>query len=430
MAQADFRDVVSHTVTGGVCQFSALQPLLAFTHSPQEIQGLLALSILFWQRPSFTDTQIADNPHLYRAYVGSDAAGLAELVKALVRAGESRLLLRAQFVVSPGSAPVECRTLSDVYRAWLAQALPEAWVVPPTVPNRQRFVDYWEKLIPPEQFVSYDYVSVKTRFQRSVRTRTDWDVLTADVGPTVGEQLKSIAASDWFSHSQLFAALRSGNRVESDAVQFFGVLDEAAYSEELRTGLAYHGLPRSSELDMSPERKEATAHSRHLIERAFGQIQSVDLTMLGSLGLDELLRIREEGRFLIDQVQLLDSRSVLSDDDLRSLGLSLNEYWNVVCRGLQRFHPGVTTTRTWVGLRVDPVGGLVAASDGISVVLSGLFTLLTGTKTEGQTGIVRKLIDSLSLRFLFRAESEDMKRLRQVFSRSTVLAAPSVLRLR
>src|ERR1051326_9179163 len=141
-----------------LCHFSALQPLLSAHYATQQVKSLLVLTLLFWQKVTFTDTQIGDNPHLFREFVVPGGETLSPLIRDCFTAGEARLLLRDAFYNGPNEKVLECRSLIDVYRGWQQQNLPSAWVVPPNEQNRERFVVTWDEIIPPKYMLTYDYI--------------------------------------------------------------------------------------------------------------------------------------------------------------------------------------------------------------------------------------------------------------------------------
>jgi hypothetical protein len=148
------------------CHFSALQPLLSTGYSVAQVKSLLALALLFWQKPNFSDTQIADSPLLYNEFINPASETLAPLVRECLKSGEARLLMRDGFYANPTEKIVDCANLMDVFHGWKKQNIANAWVVPHNAPNRERFVGYWNSIVPQEFTVTYDYLHVKGRFQQ------------------------------------------------------------------------------------------------------------------------------------------------------------------------------------------------------------------------------------------------------------------------
>src|SRR5260370_14880232 len=125
--------------------FSALQPLFSLKYSPTQVKSLLVLALLFWQKPTFSDTQIGDNPHLFHEFLRPAGQTLAPLIQNCLASGEARLLLCDAFYVNPYEKLLDCSELIDVYRGWQMQGLPGAWVVPPGAPNRGRYIETWNR---------------------------------------------------------------------------------------------------------------------------------------------------------------------------------------------------------------------------------------------------------------------------------------------
>ena len=94
----------------------------------------------------------------------------------------------------------DCNDLFDVYRGWQKQNMPEAWVVPPNAPNRERYVEQWSDVISKRAMLTYDYLAVKQRFQDRPRESIDRGRLKQDVDSGLYKAITNLMNSNWFSH--------------------------------------------------------------------------------------------------------------------------------------------------------------------------------------------------------------------------------------
>jgi len=408
------------------CHFSALQPLLSTSYSTPEVKSLLALALLFWQRPTFSDTQIADSPLLYREFINPSRESLAPLVRECIKSGESRLLMRDAFYAGPNEKIIDCANLIDVYRGWQKQDIANAWVVPRDAPNRERFVETWNEIIPQKFTLVYNYLGVKGRFQQGAREAASWPVLQERLGDDLYRKLKTILDSNWFSNSNIYALLNGAGLKSSDWTQRFGLIDEAAYADFFHAGIAAINVPPSFPQQSDSEADKATEYVNRVMSEAFKTVNVDNLTLLHVLTFDEIMEIRKRGASLVDLIRTMGARSELSERDLHELALALASYWRLICDEIAYLHPGAAKARTKLGLTVSrqsvvPVEDIV---EGIAVVFSGLTSLFTGS-VEGQKGLIRKVIDTVSFRFLLTSESGELKEMRKVLSRNAVLSAQS-----
>ena len=182
----------------------------------------------------------------------------------------------------------------------------------------------------------------------------------------------------------------------SDLAQTFGILDESAYADSLSSGLAAISVPNSAVFHRSNKRSPIAEHVSRTMSDAFGQVDLSDLRLLSVLGFHEICDIRDKGSFLLDEIISLSEKSHLRDSDLDSVALALASDWRIICSELDRLHPGATRQKTKLGLYVSSqtVLPIDDAIEGISVILSGLASILTGGP-EGQTGLVRNILDTL-----------------------------------
>ena len=414
-------------LSGSSNHFTPLQPLLSNVYSPIQIRALLTVSLLFWQKPTYTDTQLADNPHLYSEFINPGRATLSPFLIKTLQGGEGRLLLRSRFYNQPNEPLFECKNLADVYRGWQTQNEANAWVVPPNVANRNRYIDAWDSQIPDLSILSYDYLSVKQRFQANARSDPDWSAVAAEVGSSATSAIRSIVAKEWFSHSELHATLKKVGFENGVSSQMFGLLDESAYAQEFG-----HGLTLQVGSSLAVKREHATSdlaeeHIRRILADGFKSVDAADLALLGTLEFAEVMAIRESGSFLIDRIHALGLKKELDDGDYRDLALALAEYWKIISDGLATFHPGAVKHSTRIGLALGTKMPVEKVEHGVSIAIAGLFGLLAGAAgTMGmsdQTGFFGRLVDGIPLRFIVKSDDKEMLRLRSVFSRASVVAA-------
>ena len=407
----------------GQSHFSALQPVLSSAYTKSQIHSLLSLSLLFWQKPTFTDTHLGDNPHLFAEFLNTDTELVTPLIVEMFSAGEARLLLRDKFVLPNGDETHECTSLIDVFEGWHAQNKPGAWVVPPSALNRRKYMEVWNERIPTPLSLSYDYIDVKNRFQSLTRTKL-FELRDLKKLGIVEKSLLEISDRNWFSHSDIFEALQQQNIATSELARVFGLLDEVAYAESLASGLSAIDVPNSAVFESNNSPPEIVEHVSKVMADAFGQVPLTDLRLLSALKFEEILAIREKGAFLRDEIRSLVDKDDLRDSDIQQVALSLAAYWKIICSEIDRLHPGATRQKTKFGLYVSSKTNLPIddAIEGLSIVISGLASIVTGDP-EGQSGLVRKIVDTLSFKFLLSGERDEMKKLKSTLSKNSVLSS-------
>ncbi len=203
-------------------------------------------------------------------------------------------------------------------------------------------------------------------------------------------------------------------------------MDEAAYANYFSSGIAVIGRP-TSVTRRYPEDDEddaAIAYINNIISTTFKTVAVDNLSLLHMLQFDEIMNIRRKGKFLVDLIQSLTVRAELRDGDITNLCLSLSAYWKIICDELDRLHPGAARRATQVGLTIKKHSDLSPdeASRGLSFILSGVLSLFAG-EPNPEMGLLRKIIDKVSFRWLFQAEGPELRALRRVLSRNAVLAA-------
>lgn len=91
--------------------------------------------------------------------------------------------------------------------------MPAAWVVPNDAPNRDRYIDAWNKVTPRQFVLSYDYLEVKKSFQARARQI----VLEVDLKQELGSErylaLCKVLDMPWFSHSHVYAVLNNNDEM-------------------------------------------------------------------------------------------------------------------------------------------------------------------------------------------------------------------------
>lgn len=180
---------------------------------------------------------------------------------------------------------------------------------------------------------------------------------------------------------------------------------------------------------MDKEEHDAIRYVNEIMSRAFERVDASDLSLLHLLNFEEIMRIRTRGAFLLDMFRTMEARPELSDADLAELSGALASYWRIICEEISQLHPGATKGKTRLGLLVArqsivPVEELV---DGLAVVLSGIAGYFTGG-IEGQKGVIRKVIELASFRFLLESDRQELRKMKGVLSRNAVLRAQNILR--
>ena len=405
------------------CHLSALQPLLSASYNSRQVASLLSLALLFWQRPTVTDTQLADSPLLYHEQIHPSDEILTPLLRDALATGQAKLLLRDAFYNNPTDKVQNCTNLVDVYRGWEKQAMPEAWVVPPNVTHRARYVENWSSAVPPQHVLTYDYLQVKRNFQSRARGILGTPILKSQMPATLSQELAGILQADWFSHSAIYALFRKYGQQQSDWATLFGLFDEAAYSDYVGGALAAINLPLISKPTSDGPLTGSLSYINRIMSERFQTIDVGDLSLLHLLTFDDIMRVRERGSHLYDSMRVLAARPELEEGDLVELSMGLASYWRTICDEIVRLHPGAAKTRTRIGLLVAqqslfPIEDII---DGVAFVLSALASIFTGG-SSAQSGIIRRAIETASFRFILQTDRPELKRLRSVFSRNAVIS--------
>ena len=162
------------------------------------------------------------------------------------------------------------------------------------------------------------------------------------------------------------------------------------------------------------EDEAAVEYINEIVSRQFKFVNVQGLELLHLLTYDDIVAIKKKGSFLPDLVKTLASRRDLSENDLTELSLSLSHYWKIICNEIDRLHPGGANVGTEIGLAVKRRSDLSLdeMSRGFSFVLSGLLSLLSGGHAA-EVGVVRKVLDAVSFRWIFRVERTELKAMRK-----------------
>jgi len=427
----------------GSAQFAALEPSWAGIQSEQRLRGLLILGALFDKVLYIHDTQIADNPYLLNSYRQrrESSNNLFNIIAKLVENNVIRVGLRDSTYIAKTDQSVQCASLSDVYSSWLYQDMDRAWVIPPHTKDRVDLLRDFDEILHHSTILRYPYVTVKKEFMR--RTRI---ALNRSKNPIhyhefeklpVGLRKKyaTILNRDWFSHSDIFELLRKSSlSLSSPFVQAHGLFDESAYAHWNKSRLLGCDASTWNAEEMvtgseKARRKMSLGSTTHasLQKYASRTLNAAGLSVIATLSPTEILTLREKARVLFQIVEFIDECSSLSDiSELRDNYVeAVAEYWGDICSYLVKTRPLLTQRRTRIGIftrdklpRIPRwLGKLVSFSINLGLDFSRLPVVNEMDRNER-----RQLLDNLSLRFVFFADTPAVAQLKSMFPKRNWLS--------
>lgn len=427
----------------GSAQFAALEPSWAGIQSEQRLRGLLVLGALFNKVLYIHDTQIADNPYLLNSYRlrRESSNNLFNIIARLIENNVIRVGLRDATYIAKTDQNIQCASLSDVYSSWLYQNMDRAWVIPPHVKDRVDLLSDFDEILHHSTVLRYPYVTVKKEFMR--RTRI---ALNHPKNPIHYQEFEKLPASlrkkyvgivnrDWFSHSDIFELLQKSNlSLSNPFVQAHGVFDESAYAHWNQSRLLgcdastwnAEDMVTGSEKARSRMSLGSTTHAS-LQKHAVRTVNTTGLSLIATLSPTEILTLRERARELFQIVEFIDECSSLDDiSELRDNYVeAVAEYWGDICSYLVKTRPLLTRRRTRIGIftrdklpRIPRwFGKLISFSINLGLDFSRLPIVKEMDRNER-----RQLLDNLSLRFVFFADTPAMVQLKSMFPKRNWLS--------
>ncbi|MGW7597072.1 hypothetical protein [Streptomyces antimycoticus] len=431
---------------------SCAEPSWAATVSGRQLKGILTLSALLSEKVYLSDVHIGDNANFLDSYLRTSRYGLIQHVRGLAEAGMLDLLIRRDSVRPHSDTPrIACDTLVDVYQSWRAQDPDGAWILPPDDDVRLQFlsdVDSWSS----DHVTRYDYGAVKQTYMGIVRQFTEdghleryaSDLFSSITGSET--EYLGLLARDWFSLSDIYDFFQSrGVSITHPVMLVHGLMNETAYSSQLGSSLVgadLYGEPLED--TFWPRNDHSTGNNAsqqvvgELLERASHVLDTPALSVLGLLSAEEIASLREvQGRGYFDLLYLMSEpgHSQPRQQVVDTFSHVLASYWEGIAEFLREHHPEGTHRPRKLALMLSASPGLLRrfSRDTFS------FALNVGVPIAASAGALpvplaegtRNLTSGLSLRFLFLAENEELKRIRSVipngawFTKSQPVIFPS-----
>ncbi len=424
--------------------------------SAGQLSGLLTLSALLSERLYLSDVHLGDNPHLLASYSGRHTPDLYKRLQAFTESGLIGYLLRDE-TVRPRAvdAVVTCESFSDVYRSWLAADVPaHASIVPlrqSITRNREpsgeprserlRFFADLDEWIPARSVQRYRYRTVKRSFMDSVRSayHNGSDPWLRDAvrgtGPTVVAAYEALVEEEWFSLGDVHDLFqRSGQHGVESPMMAHGLLNELAYGGALGASLVGADVKDVSfeerfwpaelgERDRRATRTLDVAHSQgELLERAARVVDAPALSMLRLLSAEEVVALRDtHGRGYFDLLRLMDDVPLAERRDVEARFVSTAaNYWEAICDQISRFHSAASHRPRKLAILLGTLPSSVrhlssdAYTFGVNVGVPAASELLPAK--AGALAAAKLLEQGMrsTLRFVFFAEANELKRLRRV----------------
>ena len=430
---------------------SCAEPSWATAVSERQLRGILTLAALLSERVFLSDVHLGDNVNFLHSYLGASPLGLYRHLRSLTESGVVSVLLRTESV-RPGTATpsFRCDSFADVYRSWRVQDPASAWIVPPDDEVRLRFmadIDGWAS----GSATRYDYAAVKRTFMDTVKALARADTFTRHTAgvfsamPGSEADYHRLLARDWLSLSDFYRFFQSRGVPASHPVMLIhGLVNELAYSADVRAsmvGADLYGEPLEdafwpADPETEPDRPSGPV-IESLLEHASSVLDVPALSVLGLLSADEIMGLREShGRGYFEMLYLMNDPAYVkgSPHGAAALCRALASYWTAIADHLARRHPEATHTPRKLAIFLDMTPGVLRRASRESFS----FALNVGVPAAAAAGAIPAPIAaasktlaataSASLRFLFLAESIELRRIRSVIPDGTWLtkASPAI----
>jgi hypothetical protein len=414
------------------------EPSWANALATPQLIGLLHLWLAFCGVAYFSDVHLGDNVMFFDSFGHPQSNRLYRHTRELAERGLVKIMLRDASLRPSGQVPVvECESFSDVLKAWVTQDDESAWINPGVTRLRRAYfrdLDSWARGSIVER---YSYGEVKASFMASVRrlgTLADEAgskefVLGSDCRSLVSDYAK-VVGDDWFTLSDVYSVLNR-NGVPPGSIPFLrhGLVNELAYGHAAGATLvgadderhALEGMFWASTSDATPNPSAVSAEEvmLRLLERANAVLEAPDLSVLALLSADELLELIRLGRGYFDLARLAqDDAFVRANSDLTQRLLSeLTTYWQRICDFIVERHPTAVTRPTRLGIFVGRIPGAFRRLGGSGLSLAfNIGTPAANLAAPGSGTALREAEEAVqrnvSFRFLFAAQSEELRRLR------------------
>lgn len=425
-----------------VAYLSCAEPSWAAAVSERQLRGLLTLTALLSEHVFLTDVHLGDNANFLSSYLTGSPFGLYRHLQSLTECGVVSLLLRTESVRPHAATPsFPCESFTDVYRSWREQDPAAAWIVPPDDDARLRFlsaIDGWAG----NSVIRYDYAAVKRTFMDIVRAFARAELINQYAArlltamPSGEGDYRRLLERDWFSLSDFYQFFQSrGVPVSHPVMLIHGLMNEVAYSANAGTSLVGTDLYGESLEEafwpMAPQPETAApggAVIESLLDRASDVLDVPALSVLGLLSGDDIAALREvHGRGYFEMLHLMADPGYVqaSPQSVATFSRVLAGYWEAIADQLRRRHPGATHTPRKLAILLDMAPGALrrVSTESFS------FALNIGVPAAAAAGVIPTPLAAISktlaqsaaasLRFLFLAESPELKRIRAVIPNGT-----------
>jgi len=233
--------------------------------------------------------------------------------------------------------------------------MPGAWVVPVQNADRLSYYRQWDKIIDSTSIAErYSYPHLKRDFMVRVR---EANILSRLPPEQVPESLRHdytlLLSRDWFSYSDIYSLLnRYAIKGRDYLAQTHGIYDAVCYADLCTADLVSSQFDPHTALGHRGDsaiglRSSLDDVSDHLLAK----LDLPGISLLSQLSADDILKIREKGRPLFEQVNyagLLDEESVLSLR--RDFIARLSQYWEEICDYIAVRYPHAAKERTQAGI--------------------------------------------------------------------------------
>ncbi len=424
-------------------QLAGLEVSWAWNYTEAQLRGLVVVAALFNKHIYVDDTQLGDNPHILEAYrlKRDRMSNLYTLLRDLIRVDVLRVALRDGMYLAQQDEFYKCDSLIDVYHAWHHQSMSSAWVVPPSQKHRESLLTDLDKELLPQTLARYDYITLKQDFMQRVRhafqsRRGCFSNYFKSLPQPMQLQYEEILKRDWFSYSDIYALLNKWHLTSDNPfIQVHGLYSEESYA-------AWHGA-RLIGSDTPTWQAENDVISRisgrpvpqlgmSLDDATAEPIVTIDspgLELIGTLNAEEIIRLREDARDLFLMVDLM--KDQLDEALLHQLRdnyvEAISRYWDRICHYLRKSRPNLSHRRTKIGvfaydhLPIIPHWAQRYSSFFFDIGLDLLDNLVFKLQNISPD-LHDRILDLLSLRFLFYGDNEAMSQLRHAIPKHSWLS--------
>lgn len=440
-------------ITANSSYLGCAEPSWAAAVPEPQLRGLLTLASLMSENVYLSDVHVGDNKNFLTSFRRKKPLGLYAQLRQLTDHGVVKYLLRDASVRPQVGSSLAVNSFVDVYTNWLRQDDNNAWIMPPDGKDRSAFLGDLDSWVPEDSVERYDYLATKTIFIEAVRAVGSSPMGVSWIGFDNTESSKllrrgydAILDRDWFSLSDFYTLFqKAGFAANTTPMLLHGLLNEISYSQSRGSSLVgadLHGVPLEdvfwpggSPASAEPSKPRTVTPVEAILERAHKVLEAPDLAVVALLSADEVMALRESsGRSYFDLLNLaVDENYVVGQNDFgRRLADVAADYWQGVAEHLAQFHPGATHRPRKLAILLGQLPGGVGRqsrklfSFAVNVGLPAASAL--GAPGVGVAAtLAQKASSDHSLRFLFVAEAEELRRIRQVVPNRTWLTKSNAI---